>query len=125
MVTSIPQENGLSTTKEPSDISVLQTNVFSPTFDARFFYPTSKLYNKSGVQQDEQADIDSESATALPLIRKGDKTNNKIVGHESSKKQVTTPVRSPVYPTLPSNTPVLHSVSEILHHSESESMYKM
>jgi hypothetical protein len=115
--TNIPQSNGISSTREPSDISDLQTKNFSSALDADLFYPTSKLYN-------EQAYNGTESATALPLIRKGNRTNNKLGGNESSKTQVTPPVRSPVYPTLPSSTPVLHNISEILHHNESESMYK-
>jgi hypothetical protein len=118
---TIPHSNGISTTRNPSDISVLQTNDFSSTFDARFFFPTSKLYNKPAVQQDEQANNDTESAAALPLVRKGNRTNNKIVENESNKNRVTPSVRSPVYPTLPSSTSVLHDISEILHHNESES----
>jgi hypothetical protein len=123
--TNIPQSNGISTIREPSDISVSQTNNFSSVLDAEFFYPTSKLYNKLAAEQDEQANNDTESATALPLIRKGNRTDNKIGGNESSKNQVTPPVRSPVYPTLPSSTPVLHDISEILHQNESESTYKI
>lgn len=123
--TNIPQSNGISSTKEPSEISDLQTKNFSSAPDADLFYPTSKLYNKLAAEQDVQANNGTISVTALPLIRKGNRTNNKIGGNESSKTQVTPPVRSPVYPTLPSSTPVLHNISEILHHNESESMYKM
>ncbi|XP_069687000.1 atrial natriuretic peptide-converting enzyme isoform X2 [Periplaneta americana] len=124
--TNIPPSNAISTTKEPSDSSVLQSNGFSPTLDAEFLYPTSKLNNKPVLQKDElseqQANNDTESATALPLIKKGNRTNNKIVGNENGKKQVTPPIRSPVYPTLPSSTPVFHDVSEILQHNESDSL---
>lgn len=121
--THVPQSNGISTTGDPSDVTVLQTNNFSPTFDAKFLYPTSKLYNKPTVQQDEQASSDFGSATALPVTRKGNRTNNKIVGNESKKNQVMPPVRSPVYPTLPSSTHVQHDISEILHQNETESEY--
>lgn len=120
--TNIPHSNGISTTKDPSDTSVLQTNDFSSTFDAGFLFPTSKLYNKPAVQQDEQVKNDNDSAAALPLIRKGNRTNNKIMANENSKNEVTPFARSPVYPTLPSSTSVLHDISEILHHNESESM---
>lgn len=121
---NIPQSNGTPTTGEPSDVTVLQTNNFSPTFDVKYFYPTSKLYNKPAGQQDEQADNDTESATALPLTRKGNRTNNKIGGNERRKNQVTPPVRSPVSPTLPSSTHIRHDMSEILHQNETESEYK-
>jgi hypothetical protein len=121
--THVPQSNGISTTKNPSDVTVLQTNNFSPTFDAKFLFPTSKLYNKPIVQQDEQASSDSESATALPLVRKGNRTNNKIVGNENKKNQVTPPVQSPVSPTLPSNTQIQHDISDFLHQNETESEY--
>ncbi|XP_023711977.1 atrial natriuretic peptide-converting enzyme isoform X2 [Cryptotermes secundus] len=120
--TNIPQSNGISSTREPSDISNLQTKNFSSTDDAHLFYPTSKLYNKLATEQDEQGNNGTVSTTALPLIRKSNRTNNKIVGNESSRTQVTPPVRSPVYPTLPSSTPVLHNISEILHQNESESL---
>jgi hypothetical protein len=122
--TNIPQSNGISSTREPADISDLQTKNFSSPLDADLFYLTSKLYNKLAAEQDEQANNGTVSATALPLISKGNRTNNKIGGNGSSKTQVTPAVRSPVYPTLPSSTPVLHNISEILHHNESESMYK-
>jgi hypothetical protein len=122
--TNVPQSNGISTTRAPSDVTLLQTNNFSPTFDAKFFYPTSKLYNKPTVQQDEQAN-NTGSATALPLIRKGNRTNNKIAGNESRKNQVTPPLQNPVSPTLPSSTHVRHDISEILHQNETESEYKM
>jgi len=121
--THVPQSNGISTTRDPSDVTVLQTNNFSPTLDAKFLYATSKLYHKPTVQQDELANGDSESATALPVIRKGNRTNNKIVGNESKKNQFTPPVRSPVYPTLPSSTHVQHDISEILRQNETESGY--
>jgi len=121
--THVPQSNGISTTRDPSDVTVLNTNNFSPTFDAKFLYPTSRLYDNPTVQQDEQASSDSGSATALPIIRKGNRTNNKIVGNESKKNQVMPPVRSPVYPTLPSSTHVQHDISEILHQNETESEY--
>ena len=123
--THIPQSNGISTTRDPSDITVLQTNNFSPTFDTKFFYPTSKLYSKPTFQQDELANNDSESATALPLIRKSNRTNNKVVGNENKNNQVTPPLRRPIYPTLPSSTHVQHDVSEILHRNETESEYKI
>jgi hypothetical protein len=122
---SVPQPNGISTTRDPSDVTDLQTNNFSRTFDAKFFYPTSKLYNKPTVQQDEQENNDTESATALPLIRKGNRTNNKIAGNERKKNQVTPPVQSAVSPTLPSSTHVQHDISEILHQNETESEYKI
>jgi hypothetical protein len=121
--TYVPQSDGISTTRDPSDVTVLQTNNFSPTFDTKFLYPTSKLYSKPTVQQDEQANGDSESATALPVIRKGNRTNNKIVGNENKKNQVMPPVRSPVYPTLPSSTHIQHDISEILQQNETESEY--
>jgi len=121
--TYVPQSDGISTTRDPSDVTVLQTNNFSPTFDTKFLYPTSKLYSKPTVQQDEQANSDSESATALPLIRKGNRTNNKIVENENKKNQVMPPVRSPVYPTLPSSTHIQHDISEILQQNETESEY--
>lgn len=121
--THVPQSNGISTTRDPSDVTVLNTNNFSPTFDAKFLYPTSRLYDNPTVQQDEQASSDSGSATALPIIRKGNRTNNKIVGNESKNNQVMPPVRSPVYPTLPSSTHVQHDISEILHQNETESEY--
>jgi hypothetical protein len=120
--TYVPQLDGISTTRDPSDVTVLQTNNFSPTFDTKFLYPTSKLYNKPTVQQDKQTN-NSLSATALPVIRKGNRTNNKIVGNESKKNQVTPPARSPVYPTLPSSTHIQHDVSEILQQNETESEY--
>jgi hypothetical protein len=121
--TYVPQSNGISTTRNTSDVTVLQTNNFSPIFDAKFLYPTSRLHNKPTLQQDEQANSDSESATALPLIRKGNRTNNKIAGNESKKNQVTPPVRSPVSPTLPSSTHILHDISDLLHQNETESEY--
>jgi hypothetical protein len=119
--TNMPHSNGISTTRSPSDISVLQTNDFSSTLDARFFFPTSKLYNKPSAQQDERANNNTKSTAALPLVRKGNRTN-KITDNESNKNQVTSSVRSPVYPTLPSSTSVLHDISENLHQNESESM---
>ncbi|PSN45884.1 hypothetical protein C0J52_11038 [Blattella germanica] len=124
--TNNPVSNGISTTKEPLDPSVLQANGFSPSFDNGFFYPTSKLFNKPETDNDkipnEEPNNDSESATALPLIRKGDRSGNKFIGKDGTKNQDTPPIRSPVYPTLPSSTSILHDVSKVLHQNESESL---
>ncbi|KDR21560.1 Low-density lipoprotein receptor-related protein 4 [Zootermopsis nevadensis] len=120
--TNTPHSNGISTTRNPSDISVQQTKDFLSTFDDGLFFPSSKLYNKPAVQQNKQTNNDTEFAAALPLVRKGNRINNKITENESSKNRVTASARSPVYPTLPSSTSVLHNVSEILHHNESESL---
>jgi hypothetical protein len=100
----------------------LQTENFLSAFDADLIVPVSELYLTD--EQDDQVNNGTESATALPLVKKGNRTNNKIWGNESGKAQVTPPARSPVYPTLPSSTSVLHDISEILHHNESESTYE-
>ena len=100
---------------------------FSPSFETGFFYPTSKIFNKASTGKekisDEENNNDTDSATALSLIRKGDRTRNKIAGKKSDNNQMTLPARSPVYPTLPSSTSVLHDVSEVTYHNDSESMY--
>ncbi|KAJ9587711.1 hypothetical protein L9F63_018862, partial [Diploptera punctata] len=123
--TNVPVSNGISTTEEPVDGSAVESDGFSPSFDSGFFYPTSKFFNKASAGSEkvsnEENSNDTDSGTALPLIKKGDTTRNRITGKDSGKNQDASG-RNPVYPTLPSSTSVIHDVSEVIYHNDSESL---